>query len=88
MYEALRVTDLEDITKMTGCQKPCSYQKYQFLRQEPTSLKHEHFSFSLWAVSSKTTIRTEQLIFPIASLVAESGGTLGLVLRHWNFGIF
>ena len=80
IYEALRVTDLEDITKMTGCKKPCSYLKYQFLRQEPSILQSEHYAFSLWAVSNKTTIRTEQLIYPLTSLVAEFGGTLGLFL--------
>ena len=74
------MTDLEDITKMTGCKKPCSYLKYQFLRQEPSILQSEHYAFSLWAVSNKTTIRTEQLIYPLTSLVAEFGGTLGLFL--------
>ena len=80
IYEALRVTGLEDITKMTGCRKPCSYLKYQFLRREPSILQSEHYAFSLWAVSNKTTIRTEQLIYPLTSLVAEFGGTLGLFL--------
>ena len=40
----------------------------------------EYFAFSLWSVSKKTTIRTEQLIYPLSSLVAEFGGTLGLFL--------
>ena len=80
IYEVLRLADLADITKMTGCKKPCSYLKYQFLRQEPSILQSEHYAFSLWAVSNKTTIRTEQLIYPLTSLVAEFGGTLGLFL--------
>ena len=80
IYEELRVADLEDISKMTGCLKPCTYNMYEFGKHEPVTLKTEHFAFSLWAVSSKTTIKTEQLIYPLASLVAEFGGTLGLFL--------
>ena len=80
MFEKIRVADLEDITKMTGCMKPCSYRAYQFIRQERVILQSEYFAFSLWAVSKKTTIKTEQLIYPLASLVAEFGGTLGLFL--------
>ena len=44
------------------------------------SLEAEGFLFSLWATSKKTTIRTEQLIYPVTSLVADFGGTLGLFL--------
>ena len=80
IYEELRVADLEDISKMTGCLKPCTYNMYEFGKHEPVTLKSEHFAFSFWAVSTKTTIKTEQLIYPLASLVAEFGGTLGLFL--------
>ena len=34
----------------------------------------------LWAVSKNTVVKTEHLIYPISSLVAEFGGTLGLFL--------
>ena len=73
---------MEDITKLTGCQKPCQYRMYEFVgAEEPmASPKAEYFAFSLWAVSKKTTVRTEQLIYPLSSLVAEFGGTLGLFL--------
>ena len=52
----------------------------------------EHYIFSLWAVSSKTRVETEELIYPMSTLVAEFGGTLGLFLGFsfislWdNFG--
>ena len=75
-------SDLEEITKVTGCMKPCQYRKYQFVGVEEAgaSPKSEFFAFSVWAVSKKTTVRTEQLIYPLSSLVAEFGGTLGLFL--------
>ena len=75
-------SDLEDITKLTGCLKPCQYRMYQFVgAEEPVvSPRSEYFAFSLWAVSKKTTIKTEQLVYPLSSLVAEFGGTLGLFL--------
>ena len=75
-------SDLEDITKLTGCLKPCQYRMYQFVgAEEPVvSPRAEYFAFSLWAVSKKTNIKTEQLIYPLSSLVAEFGGTLGLFL--------
>ena len=38
------------------------------------------YIFDRWAVSRKTTIKTEQLIYPLVSLVADFGGTLGLFL--------
>ena len=73
---------MEDITKLTGCQKPCQYRKYEFVgAEEPVvSPRSEYFAFSLWAVSKKTTVQTEQLIYPLSSLVAEFGGTLGLFI--------
>ena len=74
------MADLEDITEMTGCMKPCTYNMYQFGRKEPSMIEFDSFSFSYWAASTKTIIRTEQLIYPLTSLVAEFGGTLGLFL--------
>ena len=81
IFEELRTADLEEITALTGCLKPCQYRKYHFVgEKERTSLEYEEFPFSLWAVSKKTTIKTEQLIYPVTSLVADFGGTLGLFL--------
>ena len=81
LFNKIRVADLEDITKLTGCMKPCQYRMYQFVgAREPMSAFSEYHVFSLWAVSKKTTTKTEQLIYPLASLVADFGGTLGLFL--------
>ena len=82
MFNKLAVTESEEIGHMTGCKKPCKYKKYNFLG-DPTShsaYKSDHFVFSLWAVSYKTNVETEKLIYPSSSLVAEFGGTLSLFL--------
>ena len=58
--------------------KPCHYKKYSFLAEH--NFKSKHYKVELWAVSSNTRIETEALIYPMSSLVAEFGGTLGLFL--------
>ena len=89
------MADLEDITKLTGCMKPCQYKKYQFVGTgEQMPLKSdlypdsEYYAFSLWAVSTKITIRTEVLIYPPTSFVADFGGTLGLFLGFSFVALF
>ena len=80
MYELLRVAETNEIKRLTNCMKPCNYRKYILGERKQTSFKSEYFTFSLWAVSKNTVVKTEQLIYPISSLVAEFGGTLGLFL--------
>ena len=71
----------EEINKITGCKKPCKYKKYSFLGDPyPSDFESEHYIFSLYAVSNRTKVETEELIYPSSSLVAEFGGTLGLFL--------
>ena len=79
------------IKELTGCVKPCRYKKYSFIgdRNPSTFFEPESFFVSLWAVSEKTQVKTEQLIYPLANLVAEFGGILGLFLGFsfislWN----
>ena len=73
--------DLAVITSVTGCQKPCSYKKYTLIGEKRRStVQSEYFAFSLWAVSNSTMVEREELIYPLTSLVAEFGGTLGLFL--------
>ena len=93
VFDKLAIAESEEITIDTGCLKPCHYKKYIFLGEPATSsFKSEHYIFSLWAVSSKTKVETEELIYPMSTLVAEFGGTLGLFLGFsfislWdNFG--
>ena len=67
--------------QLTNCLKPCKYKEYAFIGElAGSTFKSEHFTFSLWAVSRETTIKTEHLIYPLSALVAEFGGTLGLFL--------
>ena len=81
IFDQLRTVDLEKITELTNCSKPCHYNKYSFITDgEMSALKSEKFLFSLWAVSHYTKVSTEQLIYPVTSLIAEFGGALGLFL--------
>ena len=78
------------IKKLTGCIKPCRYKKYSFIgERDPSSFtKSEYLFFSLWAVSEKTEVKTEQLIYPLGYLVAEFGGILGLFLGFSFIGLW
>ena len=77
----LRVVDFEEITELTNCLKPCRYKKYGFATDgQPTVFETEEYVFSLWATSKYTKVSTEQLIYPMTSLVAEFGGALSLFL--------
>ena len=81
IFGNLGIAESEEVTNVTGCQKPCHFKKYIFLGDpSPSSFKSEHYIFSLWAVSSKTKVEKEELIYPMSTLVAEFGGTLGLFL--------
>ena len=40
----------------------------------------QHFLLQLWPASDNTFVEREELIYPIASLVAEVGGTFSLFL--------
>ena len=93
IFGNLGIAESEEVTNVTGCLKPCHFKKYIFLGEPgPSSFKSDHYIFSLWAVSSKTRVETEELIYPMSTLVAEFGGTLGLFLGFsfislWdNFG--
>ena len=79
--KTLSLGDTSVITRETGCLKPCSYKKYVLIGEKRRStFKSEEFTFSLWALSNSTLVEKEELIFPLSSLVAEFGGTLGLFL--------
>ena len=81
IFGNLGIAESEEVTNVTGCLKPCHFKKYIFLGDRtPSSFKSEHYIFSMWVVSSKTRVETEELIYPMSTLVAEFGGTLGLFL--------
>ena len=78
------------IRELTGCIKPCRYQKYSFIGERDPSrfTGTEYLFFSLWAVSEKTQVNTEELIYPLSYLVAEFGGILGLFLGFSFIGLW
>ena len=81
----------DEIFQLTGCKRPCKYKKYNFLGGRfPSGFKSEHYIFSLWAVTGKIKVETEELIYPLSTLVAEFAGTLSLFLgfsfiSFWDF---
>merc|ERR1719458_2271958 len=82
--------EIDEIRKLTGCMKPCRYRKYIFPneKQPQPGVNSDNSIFSLWAVSKKTRYEVEHLIYPLSSLVAELGGTLGLFLGFSFLGVF
>ena len=81
LFEELRTADLEDITALTGCLKPCKYRRYSFFSEKKsTAFTSNYFTFSLCSLSEFTRVEVEELIYPFSSLVAEFGGTLSLFL--------
>ena len=81
MFDQIRRTDLDNIAKLTNCIKPCKYKKYSLLGdRKPSVFPTDDVAFSLWAVSENTRVATEQLVYPLSSLIAEFGGTLSLFL--------
>ena len=81
IFEKIRTADLNNIVKLTKCIKPCKYMKYSFLGDRtPSFFQSDYVAFSLWAVSENTRVATEQLVYPVSSLIAEFGGCLSLFL--------
>ena len=81
IFENIRWADLNTIAKLTQCIKPCKYKKYSFMGdRKPSVFKSDYVAFSLWALSENTRVATEQLVYPVSSLIAEFGGTLSLFL--------
>ena len=81
IFNELDQAESDEIRQITGCRKPCKYKRYSFLGDPfPSAFESEHPFFALWAVSNKTKVETEELVYPSSSLVAELGGTLGLFL--------
>ena len=72
IFAKLEVSESEKIFEITGCRKPCQYKKYIFLGDPyPSAFNSDDHIFSLWVVSDKTRVETEELIYPSSSLVAD-----------------
>ena len=78
-YTAARAALPKSISEVTGCKKPCRYRRYSYFGEPVINkqIKSDQFLFSMVALSKDTRVETEQLIYPLSSLVAEFGGTLG-----------
>ena len=69
IFDSLSKAELREITRKTSCKKPCKYMKYNMVgERKRTSFKSDNFTFSLWAVSKNTEVKTEALIYPLSSL--------------------
>ena len=80
-YSSFQDAEFESIMNLVGCKKPCFYRKYSFFGQKRnTNFQTDSFIFSFYSHSNYTRVEKEQLIYPLSSLVAEFGGTLGLFL--------
>ena len=61
---------VEVITELTGCMKPCNYKKFNFFGERKTSrMKSDYFIFTFMPFFNHTTLEKEQLIYPLSSLV-------------------
>ena len=72
----------------TACLKPCRYTQYR-LPAEPKALSFLNTSLvSMVLARSTVNKRTEVLVYPLESLVAEFGGALGMFLGFSFFMIW
>jgi hypothetical protein len=73
------------VVNKTGCLKPCRFKEYRVVEGpvQFSNMKHlKKYSsvFALWLVSTETIVAVQEQVYPLTSLVAEFGGTLGLFL--------
>ena len=62
-------SESEEISRLSGCRKPCFYKKYSFMGDKYiSSFVTDHFFFSLWAVFNSTLVETKELIYPSEAL--------------------
>ena len=84
IYNTLKhAENITQIHNRTGCQKPCHYQIYKIVQplvQIGQSTNKTHCEIGIWNAYTDTLTKTEVLLYPWTSLVAEFGGTLGLFL--------
>ena len=81
---------LEDAENKTGCKRNCEYRNYFKFQEQRASIDTDEIWFEMKLSRSVMNVKTETLMFPIRSLVADIGGTLGLFLGFsfvmiWEF---
>ena len=63
----LRLTEVDEVERMSGCLKPCSYKEYKFVNSNPKPLliaqvPDDQIAIGLWAVSGYTHFEEEVLL--------------------------
>ena len=80
-FRNITILNSRELFSYTGCRNPCHYRHYSFIgHKKETAFDSDNYIFSLFAESDLTHIEREELVYPLSSLVAEFGGTLGLFL--------
>ena len=76
-YQKISFKEQKTVLNITGCKAPCKYTEFKALGT-PVKKKMKLFGFGINFVSTDVTVKTEELIYPPTSFVAEFGGALGL----------
>ena len=79
--------DQVDITNHTGCLLPCRYKEYKIV-DTPILMDVENKIQRLVRSTKTVLVKTEHLVYPFSSFLAEFGGALGLFLGFSFFMIW
>ena len=88
LYKFLMDVNLSKITRITGCQKPCTYKEYRFMNTIPrdynfyTFLQNQN-AFFLWSVSQNTQMEIEFLVYSFDSLGVSFMTIWDFVVGQW-----
>ena len=77
-YELSNLEEM-DITDHTGCLLPCRYKEYQIV-DDPITVDNENCKILFVRATKTVLVKTEELVYPFSSFLAEFGGALGLFL--------
>jgi hypothetical protein len=78
-FYGLSEMERENIQRLTGCQLPCHYNEYQVV-DRPVNFDMLNQTIKLVLASKSVLVKTEDLVYPFSSFLAEFGGALGLFL--------
>ena len=78
LYKMLLDADMSKITRITDCQKPCTYKEYKFVNTVLKDLSYYDFpedrvAFCLWALSQNILLEEEVLVYSLHTLVVPNG---------------
>ena len=79
---------LEDVSRESGCEMPCSYISYAKTQLEYQPDIMGGVGIVLGFSSNKMIIKDEKRVYPLESFVAEVGGSLGLFLGFSFLGCY